>query len=115
MNLAAVALKNRTTTLVLTAVLFVGGIQSYQNLSRLEDPEFTIKEALVITPYPGASPVEVAEEVTEKIERAVQQLGQLKEVESRNERILRLRSRMLRSWRLTFWSAWTIREASWST
>ncbi len=86
MNLAKVALENRTTTLVLTAVLFLGGINSYQNLSRLEDPEFTIKEALVVTPYPGASPVEVAEEVTEKIERAVQQLGQIKEVESRSER-----------------------------
>ena len=57
MNLAKVALQNRTTTLVLTAVLFLGGINAYQNLSRLEDPEFTIKEALVVTPYPGASPV----------------------------------------------------------
>ena len=86
MNLAALSLKNRTTTLVLTAVLFLGGIQSYQNLSRLEDPEFTIKEALVLTQYPGANPIEVEEEVTEKIERAVQRMGQIKEVESRSER-----------------------------
>ncbi|MGI9341609.1 MAG: efflux RND transporter permease subunit [Gammaproteobacteria bacterium] len=86
MNLAELSLRNRVTTLVLTAVLFVGGIQTFQQLSRLEDPEFTIKDALVFTPYSGASPVEVEEEVTEKIERAVQQLSQIKEVESRSER-----------------------------
>ena len=55
-------------------------------MSRLEDPEFTIKDALVITPYPGASALEVAEEVSDEIELAAQQLGQLKEVESKSDR-----------------------------
>ena len=64
MNLADVAIRNRTTTLVLTAGLLFGGISAYGNLSRLEDPEFTIKDALVITPYPGATAAEVEEEVT---------------------------------------------------
>ena len=59
MNLADVALRNRTTTLVLTAALLFGGISAYKSLSRLEDPEFTIKDALVFTPYPGASAAEV--------------------------------------------------------
>ncbi len=86
MNLAELSLRNRVTTLVLTTVLIVGGIQSFQQLARLEDPEFTIKEALVFTPYSGASPTEVELEVTEKIERAVQQMSQIKEVESRSER-----------------------------
>ena len=86
MNLAAFALRNRTTTVVLTVLLLIGGISSYNQLSRLEDPEFTIKEALVITPYPGASAAEVQEEVSDKIELAVQQLGQLMEVESRSVR-----------------------------
>ena len=49
MNLAAFALRNRVTTLVLTVMLVVGGINAYNHLSRLEDPEFTIKEALVIS------------------------------------------------------------------
>src|SRR5262249_7333192 len=53
---------------------------------RLEDPEFTIKEALIITPYPGASAEEVALEVTNPIETACQQLGQLKRVESESLR-----------------------------
>jgi len=86
MNIAAFALRNRVTTLVLTVMLVVGGINAYNHLSRLEDPEFTIKEALVITPYPGASATEVETEVSDKIELAVQQLGQLMEVESRSVR-----------------------------
>ncbi|MGD8843479.1 MAG: efflux RND transporter permease subunit, partial [Gammaproteobacteria bacterium] len=86
MNIAAFALRNRVTTMVLTVMLLVGGINAYNHLSRLEDPEFTIKEALVITPYPGASATEVETEVSDTIEQAVQQLGQLLEVESRSVR-----------------------------
>lgn len=59
---------------------------SYLNLSRLEDPEFTIKDALIITNYPGASASEVSEEVTDVIERSVQQMAQLERVTSRSER-----------------------------
>jgi multidrug efflux pump subunit AcrB len=86
MNLAAFALRNRTTTLVLTAVMLVGGLRAFNGLPRLEDPEFTIKEALVVTPYPGAAAAQVEEEVTDKVEIAVQQLGQLKEIESKSDR-----------------------------
>ena len=86
MNLADFSLRNRTTTTVLAAVLIGAGIVSFTGLSRLEDPEFTIKEALVITPYPGATALEVEQEVSDKIEQAVQQLGQLKEVESKSDR-----------------------------
>src|SRR5262249_28811628 len=55
-------------------------------MGRLEDPEFTIKEALIITPYPGASAEEVAKEVSNPIESACQQLGQLKRVDSESSR-----------------------------
>ena len=63
-----------------------GGIVAYQKIGRLEDPEFTIKEALIVTPYPGASAEEVAQEVTNPIESACQQLAQLKRVESESTR-----------------------------
>ena len=54
---AAFALRNRTTTLVLTAGLLLGGASAFTNLSRLEDPEFTIKEALVThAGIPNATP-----------------------------------------------------------
>jgi len=82
MNLAAFALKRRTTTLVLTAVAIFGGFQAFEGLGRLEDPAFTIKDAIVFTPYPGATPGEVEQEVTDKIEIAIQSLGQLREVRS---------------------------------
>ena len=86
MNFADLALRNRTVTLVLTAVLLGAGLSSFQGLSRLEDPEFTIKDALVITPYPGATAAEVEEEVSDEIELAAQQLGQLKRVTSKSDR-----------------------------
>jgi multidrug efflux pump subunit AcrB len=82
MNLAQFSINRKTTTIVLTLVAVVGGYQSFTGLGRLEDPEFTIKEAIVSTQYPGASPREVEEEVTERIEEAVQAMGQLKEVRS---------------------------------
>jgi multidrug efflux pump subunit AcrB len=86
MNLAELSISKRTVTLVLTVVMIGGGIQAFNGMSRLEDPEFTIKDALVITPYPGASAAEVEEEVTDRLEKAIQQLGQLDELESKSER-----------------------------
>jgi len=84
MNLAEFSIRKKTITLVLTACFLVGGALSFLNMSRLEDPEFTIKEALIITNYPGATPEEVTNEVTDVIESAAQELGQLESVESVN-------------------------------
>ncbi len=82
MNFAALALKNKISTLVFVFLILVGGLLAYRGLSRLEDPEFTIKDALIITGYPGATAKEVEEEVTDVIETAVQQLGQIRHVTS---------------------------------
>ncbi len=84
MNLTTFSLQNRTLIVVLTLGALYAGFQSFNSLPRLEDPEFTIKEALVVTPYPGATPFEVEEEVSDELERAVQQLGKIKKIESRN-------------------------------
>jgi multidrug efflux pump subunit AcrB len=86
MNIAEWAIKKSVITWTMTVLILVVGYYSYQNLPRLEDPEFAIKEAVVVTQYPGASAAEVEKEVTEKIEKAVQELGQLKRVESYSER-----------------------------
>ena len=59
-------------------------MKSFNALPRLEDPEFTIKEALVITQYPGATAYEVEEEVSDELELAIQKLGKIKRIESRN-------------------------------
>ncbi|MBW1786109.1 MAG: efflux RND transporter permease subunit, partial [Deltaproteobacteria bacterium] len=86
MNIAELSLHKSVITWVMTILLVVVGVVSFNNLSRLEDPEFTIKEAVVVTPYPGASAAEVEEEVTNVVEKAVQQLGQLEWIESRSSR-----------------------------
>jgi len=82
MKLTEFCLENRVTTLVLTGVVVAAGVGTYSSMGRLEDPEFTIKEAVIVTPYPGATAEEVEQEVTDKIEIAVQRLGQLKRVRS---------------------------------
>ena len=88
MNIAEWSIRNSVITWVLTVLLVAVGWLSFNRLSRLEDPEFTIKDAVIITPYPGASAAEVAEEVTNVVERAVQEMGQLDRVESRSSRDL---------------------------
>ncbi len=84
MSLTDFSLRNRTLIVVLTVVAVFAGMKSFFSLPRLEDPEFTIKEALVVTPYPGASPYEVEQEVSNEVELAIQQLGKIKRIESRN-------------------------------
>ena len=86
MNIAELSIKKSVITWTITVVMLVLGYLSYMDLPRLEDPEFAIKNAVIITPYPGASPSEVEEEVTELIEKACQELGQLERVESYSAR-----------------------------
>lgn len=86
MNLGVASVKNQRVAFLCILLTLLGGFYSYQNIGRLEDPEFTIKEALIITPYPGASAEEVAKEVSNPIETACQQLGQLKRVDSESTR-----------------------------
>ncbi len=86
MNIAEFSIRKSVITWTMTVVMLVLGYVAYQGLPRLEDPEFAIKNAVIITPYPGASPEEVQEEVSDKIEKACQELGQLKRVESYSAR-----------------------------
>ncbi len=86
MNIAELSIRKSVITWVMTILFVIIGWISFNNLARLEDPEFTIKEAVVITPYPGASAAEVEEEVTNVIEKAAQELGQVNWIESRSSR-----------------------------
>ena len=81
MNIAEYSVTKKVTTWLFIILMLAGGATALQDISRLEDPEFTIKEAKVYTLYPGATPQEVEREVTYHIENAVQQLQQLKRVE----------------------------------
>jgi multidrug efflux pump subunit AcrB len=82
MNLAAIAIEKKAVTYFTTFLLVVTGIASFMGLGQLEDPEFTVKTAVVTTSYPGASPEEVELEVTDRIELALQEMKQLDYLES---------------------------------
>ncbi|MBM1308713.1 efflux RND transporter permease subunit [Sulfitobacter mediterraneus] len=82
MDLARFALEKRLISAVATVLILFAGYFAYTALPRFEDPEFVIRQAQIITPYPGASAEEVAEEVTEVVENALQQLPGLDEVRS---------------------------------
>jgi multidrug efflux pump subunit AcrB len=82
MNLAAFSIRYKTVMLVFTVMIILGGIQAYTSLGKLEDPEYTIKTAVVMTDCPGATPQEVEEEVTDKIEKAIRQMEQIKHLRS---------------------------------
>jgi multidrug efflux pump subunit AcrB len=86
MNPAEFSIRNHVVTWVFAVLLVVLGWWSYLNLPRLEDPEFTLKDALVVTTYPGATAREVEQEVSNVIEMAAQQMEQLERVVSRSER-----------------------------
>lgn len=84
MNIAVLSIKNPLICSILMLIAVLGGWQAYQQMPRFEDPEFTIRVAKVITQYPGASPQEVLDEVTEPLESALQQLGEVETVESKS-------------------------------
>ena len=82
MNIAEYCIKKPTVTVSFAIAMLVAGAMAYFRLGRLEDAEFTIKVAQVVTIYPGATAEQVANEVTDPIETAIQQMGQLKQVTS---------------------------------
>ncbi|MAP49645.1 MAG: MFS transporter [Oceanicaulis sp.] len=79
-NLARLSIERPVLTWLVILFCLFGGIQGFMSVGRLEDPSFTIKEAIVVTPYPGATAEEVEDEVTERLETAIQQMSQLDEV-----------------------------------
>ena len=82
MNIAEYCIKKPTVTVTFAVAMLVAGAMAYFRLGRLEDAEFTIKVAQVVTIYPGATAEQVANEVTDPLETAIQQMGQLKQVTS---------------------------------
>ena len=65
--------------------LLFGGIWGFNALGRLEDPAFTIKQAVIVTQYPGASSQQVAIEVSEPLESAIQKMGEVDTITSQNQ------------------------------
>ncbi|MEZ9595735.1 efflux RND transporter permease subunit [Shewanella sp. 10N.261.52.F9] len=84
MNFAEYSITHKVISWMFALLLLVGGSISFLSLGQLEFPEFTIKQALVVTAYPGASPEQVEEEVTLPLEDALQQLDGIKHIISVN-------------------------------
>lgn len=68
MNLTEYALKNKALVYFFVFVLVVGGVYAFMTMSKLEDPAITVKQAMVVTAYPGASAFQVELEVTDLLE-----------------------------------------------
>ncbi len=77
MNIGEFSVKNRVISWLIVIVLVAGGVQGFPTMGKLEDPNFTIKEAKIITLYPGATARQVQDEVTYHIEEAVQLMPHL--------------------------------------
>ncbi|MEM6635334.1 MAG: efflux RND transporter permease subunit [Pseudomonadota bacterium] len=82
MSIAEFSIKNRLICWIVVVISMVGGLNAYQNMPRFEDPEFTIRTAQVITFYPGATPEEVANEISETLEDAIQDMKEVDEITS---------------------------------
>ncbi|MCG6976090.1 MAG: efflux RND transporter permease subunit [Acidiferrobacterales bacterium] len=80
MNIGEYSVRNKVTSWLFVIILVGGGILGFESMGKLEDPAFTIKQAKIITYYPGASPRQVQDEVTYHIEDALQRLEQLKRI-----------------------------------
>ncbi|HFG2431888.1 TPA: efflux RND transporter permease subunit VexK [Vibrio cholerae] len=85
-GVAAYFINNRVISWMVSLIFLIGGTAAFFNLGRLEDPAFTIKDAMVVTSYPGATPQQVEEEVTYPLEKAIQQLTYVDEVNSISSR-----------------------------
>ncbi|RLA08466.1 MAG: AcrB/AcrD/AcrF family protein [Gammaproteobacteria bacterium] len=84
MNLAEFSIKNKLLTIIVVLLMIGGGWNAYQNMDRFEDPEFTIRTALIYTQYPGADPQEVDNEVSQPLVKALQQMQEIKEIRSKS-------------------------------
>jgi len=80
MNIGEYSVRNKVVSWLLVVIFIGGGIAGFESIGKLEDPAFTIKNAKVITLYPGATAQQVQDEVTYHLEEAIQLMGQVKHI-----------------------------------
>lgn len=85
MSIARISIDRPILTWLMILGCLFGGIWGFLNLGRLEDPAFTIKTAVVVTQYPGASAEQVAREVSEPLESEIQKMGEVDSITSMNQ------------------------------
>lgn len=82
MNIAKYSLDNPKVVYFFLAILMIGGVMAFESLGKKEDSPFVIKSAVMITRYPGASPQEVEQLITEPIEREIQSMRRVYKIKS---------------------------------
>ena len=84
MGITAFIVERKVVAYFAMFLLALGGVLGFFSLGQLEDPDFTVKTAVVTTFYPGASPAQVELEVTDRIEKAIQEMPQLDNLDSKS-------------------------------
>lgn len=82
MNIPKYSLDNPKVIYFFLAVLMIGGVMAFESLGKKEDSPFVIKSAVLITRYPGATPQEVEQLITEPIEREIQSMRRVYKIKS---------------------------------
>lgn len=82
MNLTGLSLKYNRITLLALLVVIIMGLLEYSNLSRDSMPPFTVRVATIITQFPGASPERVESLISDKVEKALQEIPEVKTISS---------------------------------
>ena len=83
-DIARLSIERPLYSWMLTIACFAGGLIGIDTVGRLEDPPFPLMHVYVITPYQGASAVEVEQEVTDQIESALQELPYIENITSKS-------------------------------
>ena len=84
MRIARASIDRPIFTWIIMLICLFGGIWGFNSIGRLEDPAFTIKQAVVVTQYPGASAQQVATEVSAPLEAAIQRMSEVTDIKSIN-------------------------------
>lgn len=82
MNIPKYSLENKKVIYFFLAVMLIGGVLSFFKLPKKEDSPFIIKQAVLMTQYPGADPLEVEKLITEPIEREIQSMSDVFQIKS---------------------------------
>lgn len=86
MNLSQLAYRYRPVVFLATAVMVLYGVFSYFSLPTREDPEITIREAVISTSFPGLPAEQVEENITKPLEASVRQVGEVEDIKSTSMR-----------------------------
>ena len=82
MNLPRFALDHRAVVVAFAGVLLAAGALNFATMSRREDPVITIREALIVTRWPGAPATRVEELITDPVEEIVVEIAEVDSIES---------------------------------